>query len=52
MKPMLIVDADTLRRERRRTLYAYVGSFIAQVIAFTWGFLVGANWQMLVERFQ
>lgn len=51
MKPMIVVDADAMDAERRKALYAYAASFIAQGIAGFFGWHLHANWPQIVARF-
>jgi hypothetical protein len=49
MKPVCVIDCDALRQMQRREMFAYIGSFIAQGIAFGLGWIACANWA-LIER--
>lgn len=50
MKAMIVVDADAMASERRKAMFAYVASFLAQGIAGFFGWHLHAYWPMIIER--
>lgn len=52
MKPMIVVDADAMASERRKAIFAYIASFLAQIIAGFFGWHLHANWAAIMERLQ
>jgi hypothetical protein len=51
MNRAMVVDEDELERERRKATFAYIASFIAQIVAFGMGWLACANWPQIIGRF-
>lgn len=52
VKPMVVVDADAMAQERRKAIFAYIASFLAQIIAGFFGWHLHANWDAIVARLQ
>ena len=50
MKPVCVVECDTLRQMARREIFAYVGSFVNMHIAFVLGAALQWKWD-LIGRF-
>ena len=50
VKPMIVVDADAMASERRKAIYAYIVSFLAQGIAGFFGWHLHAMWPQIIER--
>jgi hypothetical protein len=51
MRPVIVVDADAMDLERRKAMYAYAASFIAQGIAGFMGWHLHAMWPQIIGRF-
>ena len=51
MKRQIVVDEDALSRERRKAMFAYAASCIANVVSFILGWLMAANWHSIVSKF-
>lgn len=52
MNRHIIVEDEEISRLKRQKVFAYIASMISQVIAFTLGWLVSANWHRFVLFFQ
>jgi len=47
MKPMIIVPRDTITQYQRREIFAYLGSFVGQGIAFVLGVAFQWKWDII-----
>ena len=50
MKRAIVVDEDALAKERRKAMFAYAASLIANVVSFALGWLMAANWPQIAGR--
>lgn len=51
MNASIVVDAAEYAQLKRKVMYAKAGCLISQIISFGAGFVIAANWPMIVARF-
>lgn len=51
MPKTVVVEVDYLANLKRKVMFAHIGCTLGQLIAFTLGWLMAANWNSIVSKF-